>query len=412
MAYSYDVFVSYSKADGVELADALIEALKKKGLRAYRDESAVVGDQLSAVCSAALASSAIVVCILTPSTAVSNWNHKEVGYALRKHPHTIPVYTNRSALDSPIASLLGDRIAINAAGKGAGEIADIIFATFRNDFALPSTVVVAKPFESGAFTELFSNPVTPPMAPPRAPSAPPAATQAFDAPDSYTKVIRSGPEKDHPVAQSSPHPARSNTPKPLPKPTPKPWVLAFVGMVATLTILTILFAVWHVARKDNALAAPGKLDEARRLELEQLIKSRSVTSTSAFDALNLARLRLRETDLQNCSFSKAIMIGVDLTGANLSRSVFDRAFLIAAILTDSTANGASFRDADLTAADLTRAQLQEADFRGADLSEARLEQTNLDGAKLEGARYSRETKWPVGFKPAERGVICIDCSAR
>lgn len=108
----------------------------------------------------------------------------------------------------------------------------------------------------------------------------------------------------------------------------------------------------------------------------------------------IAGLNLKK-DLAGGNFLGAVLSGVELNRANLSRSNFRGAILTDADLSEANLNHANFSGADLSGAYLESADLQYTDFHkaslalvnliGTNLSHANLTQTNITNANLSSA---------------------------
>jgi uncharacterized protein YjbI with pentapeptide repeats len=117
----------------------------------------------------------------------------------------------------------------------------------------------------------------------------------------------------------------------------------------------------------------------------------------------------------HANLEKALFTGADLRGAfldgtslreaNLSSADLEGATLEGAHLGGANLSGAKVERVNLQGANLQGASLRGASLRGASLRGANLDTANLDGAHLDGTLYDRETIWPEGFKPSDRGAI-------
>ena len=124
---------------------------------------------------------------------------------------------------------------------------------------------------------------------------------------------------------------------------------------------------------------------------------------------NLLGVLLRDSDLRGADLRGAYMKAADLSHSNLSgawleKATLSRAELRQSLLPGAQLPGASLRNAALHRANLRNANLKGVDLQNSDLSGADLRGANLDAAKLQGARYDRNTQWPDGLEPAERGA--------
>lgn len=110
---TYDVFLSYSHSD-MAIARAIAERLKARGLGIFLDDSMLIaGSALNEALEGALRHARAVVVLLSREAASSQWVNQETAYALRRQQTVIPVLLDRDALDSPLGSLLGDRVFID-----------------------------------------------------------------------------------------------------------------------------------------------------------------------------------------------------------------------------------------------------------------------------------------------------------
>lgn len=114
--------------------------------------------------------------------------------------------------------------------------------------------------------------------------------------------------------------------------------------------------------------------------------------------------------LEEAGGKRAILIGADLTRANLSEAILRQADLRCASLFGTKLFYASLycadlRGANLSYADLRDANLRYADLRGADLSGANLCHADLVGAKLDDVEYSHITGFFALQCPEEGSFI-------
>jgi hypothetical protein len=124
MGNEFDVFLSYARADAGGYAEAIAERLRSDGLRVWRDQSLATGDSLMDSVRRAMERARAIVILVSPAAARSEWVASETAYALRRQSGlVVPVVLDRSALDSPLGSLLGDRVFIDAAGAEPREVA-------------------------------------------------------------------------------------------------------------------------------------------------------------------------------------------------------------------------------------------------------------------------------------------------
>ncbi|WP_392664727.1 pentapeptide repeat-containing protein [Amaricoccus sp. B4] len=118
---------------------------------------------------------------------------------------------------------------------------------------------------------------------------------------------------------------------------------------------------------------------------------------------SLPSLDLSRKDLRRMSAPRALLVGADLTGAQMEGADLIRAQMEGAILSGAQMEGAVLSGAQMEGADLIRAQMEEAvliraqmegailsgaQMEGADLSGAQMERAFLIGAQMEGAILS------------------------
>ena len=84
------------------------------------------------------------------------------------------------------------------------------------------------------------------------------------------------------------------------------------------------------------------------------------------------------------------------------------AILVGADLSHAELRAADLTGADLSGALLSGADLSHTDFVDADLSGADLSRANLVGAMLRLAKYNADTKWPLGFDPEAAGAVLVE----
>lgn len=127
---------------------------------------------------------------------------------------------------------------------------------------------------------------------------------------------------------------------------------------------------------------------------------------------------LSERDLGETSFQGAYLAGGNLSDSNLMRADFSGAHLYGTYLYRANLSGSSFRGATCQGA-----VFDEVDLNGADLTDARLVQDNmgtpcsmrgvdlrftlLKNVVLSGCIYDSDTRFPVGFDPADQGMLLV-----
>ncbi len=129
-------------------------------------------------------------------------------------------------------------------------------------------------------------------------------------------------------------------------------------------------------------------------------------------------INLIKADLNGAKLSGANLRWADLSEANLSEADLNEADLVLAKLSEvklisADLSGADLMDANLRWADLSGANLSEAKLISADLGGANLSEAKLSGSILGGAKYTknaigiRDTMWPEGIDPDDKGAILI-----
>jgi hypothetical protein len=132
MVNDYDVFLSYARADGQAAADAIVHRLRASGLRVWSDQSLVVGEAMAGAVERAMKRARVIVVLLSRGAAQSQWVQKELAYALRRQTSVIPVVLDHAALDSPLGSLLGDRVFVDVSNMGPPELAEGVLAALQS----------------------------------------------------------------------------------------------------------------------------------------------------------------------------------------------------------------------------------------------------------------------------------------
>ena len=137
-------------------------------------------------------------------------------------------------------------------------------------------------------------------------------------------------------------------------------------------------------------ASTEKLGELQRI-IDQIYEA---DTQNLVELAQIAGLNLKK-DLAGGNFLGAVLSGVELSGADLSRLNFRGAILTDADLSEANLSHANFSGADLSGAYLESATLQYTDFHkaslalvnliGTNLSHANLTQTNITNANLSSA---------------------------
>lgn len=91
----WDVFISYSWHDAVELADTLRGLLQESGLRVFVDRSnSEIGEELSPWIEAQLKRSGVLLVLVTPNAQENDWVKQELDYFRKEQPKApvVPVF--------------------------------------------------------------------------------------------------------------------------------------------------------------------------------------------------------------------------------------------------------------------------------------------------------------------------------
>lgn len=127
---------------------------------------------------------------------------------------------------------------------------------------------------------------------------------------------------------------------------------------------------------------PEEDDPPSLLRLAALIRRRLKIP---FCDLDLSNAPYQKLDLSGVDFSRSILTGACLRGANVRGAIFHEATLARVELSGADARGASFRDADVSELSAAEARFEQAVLDGASGSHAVLRGSSLVGASLEGA---------------------------
>ncbi|MFN6539631.1 MAG: pentapeptide repeat-containing protein [Nostoc sp. EkiNYC01] len=161
--------------------------------------------------------------------------------------------------------------------------------------------------------------------------------------------------------------------------------------------------------------------QARNQALEKLVKAGESLTNRDFSNTNLSRTNLSGANLSGANLSGANLTGAYLSDADLEFANFSHANLSHANLPQNYLNYANFSHANLIGVRLAGANLWGVNLEGANLSNANLEAANLGGANLSNANlsntelirasYTKETKFPKNFNPANKTMYLIDSNA-
>jgi uncharacterized protein YjbI with pentapeptide repeats len=113
-----------------------------------------------------------------------------------------------------------------------------------------------------------------------------------------------------------------------------------------------------------------------------LTKSCFVSGSSVqsvqFSGADLTTVNFRDTAMAHCDFTRATLLGADLSGADLSHCIFTRAHAATARFTAANLQHASLLHGNFSNADFARA-----DFRGSNLTGANFYEANIARAKFD-----------------------------
>ena len=137
------------------------------------------------------------------------------------------------------------------------------------------------------------------------------------------------------------------------------------------------------------------------------LKDADIRDADLRDA-DLKDANLRDADLRGADLRGADSRGADLTDANLFGAHLLGTDLRGAVLNGANLKGVNLRTADLREVDLSCANLRKVNLRTSDLRGAVLKDVDLTGADLSDAKYDKETIFPDGFDPIERGMILVE----
>ncbi len=109
--------------------------------------------------------------------------------------------------------------------------------------------------------------------------------------------------------------------------------------------------------------------------------------------------------------SRALLIDLELRGANLAGANLERAILRGATLSGANLTRANLRRADLRTASLRRAKLDHADLSGAVLRFASLAETSVQATRLTGCEIYGVAAWNLRGVPADQSNLVIRANA-
>lgn len=122
---------------------------------------------------------------------------------------------------------------------------------------------------------------------------------------------------------------------------------------------------------------------------------------------DLSGLEMKKSDLKDMSLNYRKLLGADFSESDLSNASLQGCDLRNVNFTNSTLYRTSFYQADIRGGNLQGATMEKVNFYG-----ARLEGADLRGAKINNmevqATYDKNTQWPEGFDPDEKGAVRVD----
>src|SRR4051794_38142950 len=111
--FGYDVFVSYSRKDGLIYAQRLEDDLLRSRLRCFLDSVEMPpGESLHLSLSGALRRSSALVIVASPGALESPYMPVEFDYYMdaRRHPKIVPISIGRTLDEAPADSPLSQRL--------------------------------------------------------------------------------------------------------------------------------------------------------------------------------------------------------------------------------------------------------------------------------------------------------------
>jgi uncharacterized protein YjbI with pentapeptide repeats len=98
--------------------------------------------------------------------------------------------------------------------------------------------------------------------------------------------------------------------------------------------------------------------------------------------------RLNSIQARQADFTDAFMKDLNIANSDLSGSIFKRGNMFRAVMIGSNLSGADLQNADLTGSALEKANFTRANLKGASLKGVTLDETIFSGANLDQADFS------------------------
>jgi len=185
-----------------------------------------------------------------------------------------------------------------------------------------------------------------------------------------------------------------------------------------LAVLKQGTTVWNRWREENPAIEPVLYRAILiGLDLSKANLSRAYLNGASLNSANLCGVNLNEAVLIEANLAwanlcRADLREADLLGANLTGGNFSKANLSGALLHAANLAHTDFRGANLRGAALASAHLAKADFSGADLTNAnlmatRLLETNFEKANLTGCSVYGVSAWNVNLIGAQQSDLII-----
>lgn len=129
----YDVFISYSRKDKKSVIE-LCEELSRAGISYWLDKRGISsGDEFKSVIVKAIEESAVFIFISSTHSNESEWTPKEIGIAVARGKHIIPLKLDNSTYNKAVEFDLVNVDAVDYSSKTAKENAkEKLMATIRN----------------------------------------------------------------------------------------------------------------------------------------------------------------------------------------------------------------------------------------------------------------------------------------
>ena len=121
----------------------------------------------------------------------------------------------------------------------------------------------------------------------------------------------------------------------------------------------------------------------------------AILQNASFSKTDLRGLDFSGADMKNADFEDADLCGLDFSGADMKKAdfeyaemkgtIFDNADLNEAVMIDANIQRARFNGADLSGVNFSKSDLSNASFQGADIEEVKFFEANLTNANFSGA---------------------------